>query len=1309
MGFILNPLITTRSDAQQSNLIKKLVMEEGMAQRALPEEVDNSSSPWFPPIYSQIWFPNCQQASGVYHALTYALNRERQDTIKTDDQIMATNFTYNFYDGESQDGVSFLHSYQLIKEAGNPTRTDFGYDHAVSGLYWMSGYDKYVRAMNNTLDEVLSIPLNTEEGVNTMRNWLFDHLDGSEWGGVAVYGAHPPITNTVLPPESPHAGFLVMARIITTPAHGMTIVGYSDSIRYDINNDGLFTNNIDINGDGRIDLGDWEIGGYLVVNSYGEEWGTNGKFYLMYSAFAQGIENWGAPNECAYVVKVKKSYTPLMTAKFLISHNMRNRLSLKAGIAADTSRAYPEVIRDYQIFNYLGHAHNLSGNDSAANGEQLEAALDLTPLLSYVEAGKPFKVFFVVDQRDVNDGQARGVIHRFSVVTPAKEFVSSVQDLSIKGVVRTLVPVLVSVETNNQPVITTPENLAFVAGIPLSKQIEATGGMAPYRYDIQCNYQMSETNAQQPPSNVMPLPIRYTRTRLAYLDIPFEFPFYGKKFSTLYIGDNGTINFDSLSYPYAYIRDGLAYLKERFCIAGGYSMSGNFYRPEGDLIMAEVRDDKVLIQWHIVSHLTGDTLMPAVALYPSGKIEIFRPPFTGSSPEIVYSGVSRGNNSDFRLIPYVESDIHAHHCLTFLPEQPPAGFHITSSGLLTFNPPTDTTGYHLKVKVTDDQKRWSVKDFNFYNSIAANAVALKSNQNDSVFFLNINLANLSEHSLQQASLVVSTTHPLIRMEHSVVENINLEPGGTTAIDNQIKFVAKKGFSSADEVSFRLALNSPQLSRSVYCPVRITLPMVSIMASQIDDGHNFRLDPGETADLVVTAANVSDVSLDHLSWKLVSQNEFIVVHDTASSNPVALPSGRYGSRRFTLHAGREIEPGTNCPLVLNLSDASGFSKDFSISLTVGQVAVLIADAAKKSFTADTLQKYFELMGIANRRVKGATVDFNSPAIFLLLGSQSNQHNLSVEEAGRFADYLYQRKNLYVEGFNFWHYSFKTRFNKYLKYSTTSSAVNRYDSLVGHPDNSMASQRVKLVLGNNVSTYSMSMVGNSKPLFVSDIAQPKIIVYNKDTSYKVIGSIAELGNMQPVYPLPMRKLIGSYCDFLGIDTSGIQPLFHAGNRFVSTRDTVSFFDDSFSDIESRQWEFTGATPSVSSEANPKVVYPSEGVYDVKLTAWKKGLSRTICRQAYVNVSKASGADQPSSEPSSLIVFPNPASDFVSLQLPVTSGTVVVSWINSEGQVVSSETVPVSSVVALSVKHLQPGCYFLSLLANKQKYSAPVTVVR
>ena len=133
----------------------------------------------------------------------------------------------------------------------------------------MSGYDQYYSAMNNRISKVRSIYVGDEEGLLTLKHWLNDHLDGSETGGVASFIACSPYGYHALPPESPHSGEVVMTEWCGDPVHGMTIVGYNDSIRYDYNEDGKFTNDIDLNDDGIINMKDWEVGALKFANSYG--------------------------------------------------------------------------------------------------------------------------------------------------------------------------------------------------------------------------------------------------------------------------------------------------------------------------------------------------------------------------------------------------------------------------------------------------------------------------------------------------------------------------------------------------------------------------------------------------------------------------------------------------------------------------------------------------------------------------------------------------------------------------------------------------------------------------------------------------------------------------------------------------------------------------------------------------------------------------------------------------------------------------------------------------------------------------------
>lgn len=75
----------------------------------------------------------------------------------------------------------------------------------------------------------------------------------------------------------------------------------------------------------------------------------------------------------------------------------------------------------------------------------------------------------------------------------------------------------------------------------------------------------------------------------------------------------------------------------------------------------------------------------------------------------------------------------------------------------------------------------------------------------------------------------------------------------------------------------------------------------------------------------------------------------------------------------------------------------------------------------------------------------------------------------------------------------------------------------------------------------------------------------------------------------------------------------------NATIKVDDTVHFTDLSTGKPSSYLWSFPGGVPSESTEANPVVTYPTEGVFDVTLTVSNaKGESSTVTREGFVNVS-------------------------------------------------------------------------------------------
>lgn len=126
-----------------------------------------------------------QAASGL--GLTYELDLKRTVPANVTQNQYATYFTYNFLNGGGDAGCSFLESWEIVKRCGNPTSFDYGGLSTGGSSRWMTGYDKYYNAMHNRITDVAVMYLNTIEGLNMLRSWLYNHMDQASIGGVANF------------------------------------------------------------------------------------------------------------------------------------------------------------------------------------------------------------------------------------------------------------------------------------------------------------------------------------------------------------------------------------------------------------------------------------------------------------------------------------------------------------------------------------------------------------------------------------------------------------------------------------------------------------------------------------------------------------------------------------------------------------------------------------------------------------------------------------------------------------------------------------------------------------------------------------------------------------------------------------------------------------------------------------------------------------------------------------------------------------------------------------------------------------------
>lgn len=360
----------------------------------LPKSVDNSKLKYFPAIFDQKG-GSCAQSSGIRYLFTYEMNR----LLDRDAQASAENtysyfYTWNFVNEGKDQGGFVEQGLNIARSQGVMSLADFPDPTMIYGYRWMSGTDKYIRAMHYRAKEIISIEVTDREGIDKARRYLYDAGDGSAHGGILSYSALATgwTFNASYSGPSETGYTYLLTKLATDGAHAMTIVGYDDTVEFTVD-------------------GTTSYGAFIVVNSYGTWWGDDGRFYLPYYFFLQADRP--AMTLSHTVTGVATEYRdPQVVFKVKVTYDSRNDLSFTMGVADKPYAETPSYTLKAGIADNQGGDMNMQGTYESAT---IELAFDFTDAVSKYASFTEPKYFLSVTRSEIGT-VGSGTIDYFAVV-----------------------------------------------------------------------------------------------------------------------------------------------------------------------------------------------------------------------------------------------------------------------------------------------------------------------------------------------------------------------------------------------------------------------------------------------------------------------------------------------------------------------------------------------------------------------------------------------------------------------------------------------------------------------------------------------------------------------------------------------------------------------------------------------------------------------------------------------------------------------------------------------------------------------------
>jgi hypothetical protein len=607
---------------------------------------------------------------------------------------------------------------------GQPSVADYGGVAEGGPSRWLSGYEKYYNGMFNRVEQVYQIHVGTPDGLLTLKNWLHNHLEGADVGGIACFYSPSPWNTVLLPEGTPEGGKHVITQFSGTPGHASPITGWNDSIRFDYNYDGQYTNHIDINNDGIVDMRDWEIGGLLFTDSYlgGLNWADSGYCYMMYKTLADNVYEGGIWNHVVHVVQVKEDYVPLITLKIKLKHTARETIKVLAGIAPDTGSENPTRTLGFPIFDYQGGFQYMQGGTNLEENKTIEFGLDITPLLGEINSGEPARFFLLVDEKDP-DGFGTGEIVAFSVMDYNNGLVEYAHpDKNIPLQNDGLTTVYIDAVINfNQPEIEDNELPVAFTNEPYSHQMTATGGIPPHQWKLVRHFEQESFAGLIPPIEGDQVELNDPESGFGLQTLEFEFPFYGKTYDSVYIHVDGFLQFDDQYLPWPYLYDEHLFIRKIKCISPYFNRFQSL-GSESNGIWYEGNEHFAAFWWKTNSNNPEtENLEYAVFLHASGEIEFYYSDQMVFTENLWAAGISEGDGINYQMM---NSDFEPGWPILFTPEEFPDEMSLSETGLFSGIPEKNYPGINVEFLLTDHQNiptRKILPFYSFYESVDENS------------------------------------------------------------------------------------------------------------------------------------------------------------------------------------------------------------------------------------------------------------------------------------------------------------------------------------------------------------------------------------------------------------------------------------------------------------------------------------------------------------------------------------------------------------------------------------------------------------
>jgi hypothetical protein len=385
-------------------------------------------------------------------------------------------------------------------------------------------------------------------------------------------------------------------------------------------------------------------------------------------------------------------------------------------------------------------------------------------------------------------------------------------------------------------------------------------------------------------------------------------------------------------------------------------------------------------------------------------------------------------------------------------------------------------------------------------------------------FLTISLANVGTVDATDVSAEITTIDEFVSISDDTAFYGIIPAGGTVTITNGFEISAMENIPNMHTALFGLnasgSAGRDTWSSSFAIPGHA--PILGLLEYQVDDAAgngNGRLDPGETATIMISALNSGSAGAFNVSGSLSAESAFISINNS----PVAYGDMMAGA---TLTQSFEVTIEAMAPAGLAAVFAFDLSADMNITAHaefveyVGQIPVLLLDWDNNHNSPAVIEQCLNNLEVGFDKMTAFPADRNLYAsIFVCLGTYSDNHVLTAEEGQILADYLNQGGNVFMEGADTWYYDqqyYPTPVHPMFNISGIDDGSADLTMLYGM-EGTMCEGMTYFYNGDNSYIDRIAPIEPAMMMFMNSSPSYGAAVYYDAGSYRTVGFSFEFGGL------------------------------------------------------------------------------------------------------------------------------------------------------------------------------------------------------